>query len=296
MAKINQDNITQMVVDHGDGGKKSPRLHEIYESFIRHMHAFVKEVDLNDQELEAGRQWFSNMAKPNNDFPAGEVHLFSDLCGISELVRLMHDDRKDRGNATETNLEGPLYVPNPPERQNGDVLGVDLKGETLFMRHRVLAPDGSPVEGATVDIWQPDSQGYYDIQDEKQEDGNFRGLFRTDAAGEVYYKTVVPLGYNVPLGGPCGAVLHALGRHGWRPAHIHYIIKAEGCDELTTMTYIAGAKFVDSDTVFSVKDALITLEKHDSPEAMQERGVDKPFWTSSFDFTLDAAGEQAVAA
>lgn len=296
MAKINQHNITEAVINHGDGGKRNPRMHEIYASFITHMHAFVKEINLNDDELEAARQWFSEMAKPNNDFPWGEVHLFSDLTGISELVRMMDDDANERGDATETNLPGPLYVPDAPLRENGATLGDDDKGDMLYLSGRVLGEDGQPLVGATVDIWQPNSQGYYDIQDEGQEDYNLRGIFTTNEKGEFWTTTINPLGYNVPLDGPCGAILHQLGRHGWRPAHIHFLINYDGYVPMTTMTYIDGAKFIDSDTVFSVKDALLKLELHDSVDEINERGLDKPFYTGHFDFTLESNSQRARAA
>ena len=288
------ETITDAVINHGDGGKRNPRLHEIYSSYIQHMHAFVKEVRLTDVEMEMARQWFSNMAKPNHDFPWGEVHLFTDLTGMSELIDLLADE--NRGNATEHNLPGPLYIPDVPLRENGEVMGVDADGEDLFMTGRVLDPDGAPLGGVVVDIWQPDSKGYYDVQDDNQEDNNFRGRYTTNENGEFSLQTVIPLGYNVPLGGPCGAVLNQLGRHGWRPAHIHYIIETEGYTPLTTMTYIKDAEYMDSDTVFSVKTALLECVKQEDPEEIKARGMDGPFHTAHFDFILARAAEASKAA
>jgi hydroxyquinol 1,2-dioxygenase len=287
------DSITEAAINHGDGGKRNPRLHEIYASYIQHMHDFIRDVKLTDVEMELARQWFSNMAKPNHDLPWGEVHMFSDLTGMSQLVDLIADE--ERGNATEQNLPGPLYTPNAPFRESGEVMGVDADGEDLLLSGRVLDPDGNPLAGIVVDIWQPDSKGYYDIQDDNQEDNNFRGRYTTNDKGEFLLQTVIPLGYNVPLGGPCGMVLNQLGRHGWRPAHIHYIIQAEGYTPLTTMTYIKDAEYLDSDTVFSVKTALLDCIKHDDPAEIKERGMDGPFHTGHFDFIM-ARSAQAKAA
>lgn len=287
MRDISLDNITQAVIDHADPKQADPRLLQIYTSFIRHMHAFVREVRLTEPELQLGRRFFTQVGRPHGQMLDGEMHMLTDLLGVSELVELLHD--YDLDQTTETNLEGPLYVPNPPERKNGDVLGVDPAGDPLFMSGRVLSEDGRPIAGAVVDAWQPDSKGLYDVQDPTQPKMNFRGKFRTDADGRFWFQTVVPLGYNVPSSGPSGDVLRALGRHTWRPAHIHFKLSAIGHVPITTMTYVEGSKYIESDTTFSVKTAIIKCKRHEDLQSITERRTGKPFYTTEFDFILRRA-------
>lgn len=284
MAAINQDNITDAVINHGDRGASNPRLHEIYSSLVRHLHAFQKEVNLTTEELEIGRQFLFRLAQPNQDFPMGEIHLMSDCLGLSELSILLDDARNE--GTTEMNVEGPLYIPGLPERQSGDLMGEDADGSPLFIRHRVEDREGNPIAGAQLDIWHPNSEGYYFVQREHLPEWNFYGRFHTDERGEMNFQTVVPGDYPVPTSGPTGSMLKALGRHGYRAAHIHYIIRAAGHPDFTTMMYFNHSPYVDSDTIFSVKDFRVDLEHHDSREDMAARGVDKPFYSLDYTFIL----------
>jgi catechol 1,2-dioxygenase/hydroxyquinol 1,2-dioxygenase len=291
---ITLSNITEAVITHADPKVADPRLLEIYTSFIRHMHDFVRDVRLTEPELMQARAFFTALGRPHQQMPDGEVHMFTDLIGVSELVELLHDP--GRGLATETNLEGPLYVAGAPHLANGACIGIDPKGETLFMSGQVRSLDGRPLAGATVDVWQPNSQGFYDMQDAAQPKMNFRGVFTTDARGRYDFETVIPLGYNVPSSGPSGAVLRALGRHTWRPAHIHVKLGADGHLPVTTMVYVEGAKWIESDTTFSVKQALINCVRHDTAAELAARGRDQAFYTAAFDFVLTPADARARAA
>lgn len=283
MAGINLENITEAVINHGDGGKTNPRLHEIYSSLIRHLHAFQKEVNLTTEELEIGRQFLFKLAQPNQDFPMGEIHLMSDCLGVSELSILL-EDKENKG--TESNVEGPLYIQGAPMRQSGDLIGEDENGDPLFIHHKVLDSSGKPMAGAVVDIWHPNSDGYYYVQRENLPEWNFYAKFTTDENGEFDYQTVVPGDYPVPTSGPTGSMLEQLGRHGYRACHIHYMIHAQGHPDFTTMMYMNQSPYVDSDTIFSVKDFRVDLTRHDSPQEMQERGVSKPFYTLDYTFVL----------
>jgi catechol 1,2-dioxygenase/hydroxyquinol 1,2-dioxygenase len=208
--------------------------------------------------------------------------MLTDLLGISELVELLHDAHR----GTESNLEGPLYVPNAPERQMGDRLGIDADGDTLFLSGRVLDLNGQPIANAVIDVWQPNSKGLYDSQDPSQPSGNFRGCFKTDGSGVYRFETVVPLGYKVPASGPSGELLRLLGRHPWRPAHIHFKVSAPKYSALTTQIFIAGDPHLDSDTTFSVRSAIVQLQKHEAPDELKAHNQSKPFYTTEFDFVL----------
>ncbi|RUR80228.1 dioxygenase [Chlorogloeopsis fritschii PCC 9212] len=291
MNPITLDNITQTVINHGDEAKTNPRLYEIYTSLVTHLHTFVQEVNLTEQELQMGRDFFTRVARPSGDMPDGEITMLTDLLGISELVDLLH--RTNQNTVTESTLEGPMYVPDAPPRQIGDRLGIDEGGDVLFMSGRILDVNGSPIANALIDVWQTNSKGFYDIQDPNQPKGNFRGCFKSNADGYYAFETVVPIGYDIPANGPCGEVLRLLGRHTHRPAHIHFKLSAAGFKVLTTQTYLNDDPYISSDTVFAVvPSTIITLQKHEAPDEMLARNQSKPFYTVEFDFVLSPVIEE----
>ncbi|GAA6619868.1 dioxygenase [Scytonema sp. NUACC26] len=294
MKNISLDNITQAVINHGNGGKTNPRLYEIYTSLVTHLHAFIKEVNLTEEELQIGRDFLSRVSRPSVQMPDGEIAMLTDLLGLSELVDLLHHTNSE---STQSTLEGPVYVPNAPERQMGDCLGVDKEGDPLFFSGSVVNTDGMPITNTLIEVWQSNSKGLYDIQDPNQPKGNFRGCFRTGADGKYTFETVVPIGYAIPADGACGQVLRLLGRHTQRPAHIHFKLSAGGYTTLTTQTYFDDDPYIHSDTVFAVTSStlLISLEKHDAPNEIWERNVNKPFYTTKFDFVLSPAAEETRA-
>jgi len=285
MPAITLDNITDAVINHGDKGKTNPRLHEIYASLVKHLHAFQREVNLTTEELEVGRQFLFRLAQPNQDFPMGEIHLMSDCLGISELSILLED--KGHHGTTEMNVEGPLYIAGLPERQHGERLGeIGPDDKPLFVKHKVTDASGKPLANAIVDVWQPNGEGYYYVQREHLPEWNFYGRFHTDANGEVDFLTVVPGDYPVPTSGPTGSMLQQLGRHGYRACHIHYIIQAPGHEQFTTMMYFNHSPYVDSDTIFSVKNFRVDIEQHDDAAAIKAKGLDRAFYTLDYTFVV----------
>ena len=154
MPAITLDNITEAVINHGDKGKTNPRLHEIYSSLVKHLHAFQREVNLTTEELEIGRQFLFKLATPNQDFPMGEITLMTDCLGISETCVLLADDKNHGHGTTEMNVEGPLYFGALPERQQGDLIGEIVAGEKpLFVTHTVQDKNGKPLAGAAKDAF-----------------------------------------------------------------------------------------------------------------------------------------------
>lgn len=281
MKTITIDNITQAVIEHGDGGKIHPRLYEIYTSLVNHLHAFVREVNLTESELQQGRDFLNRASRHTKLIPDGEIEALTDLLGVSELVELL----KANNGATESNLQGPLYVPNSPQRSLGDRIGIDTEGKPLFLSGRVLGVNGEAIANALIEVWQPNSKGLYDLQDPTQPAGNFRGQFHTDNNGNYRFETVVPGGYNIPGDGPCGEMLRLLGRHTWRAAHIHFKLNVTGYIPLTTQIFMDNDPLLDSDTTFAVRTAILKLQKQriaDTSGTQQHQ----PFYTAEFDFML----------
>jgi hydroxyquinol 1,2-dioxygenase len=287
MAGITLDNITDAVINHGDKGKSNPRLHQIYSSLVKHLHAFQREVNLSTDELEIGRQFLFKLAQPNQDFPMGEITLMTDCLGISEVCVLLEDKKNSNHGTTEMNVEGPLYFKDLPERKSGELIGkIGAKDDPLFVALTIKDKGGKPLANTVVDVWQPNGEGYYFVQRDYLPQWNFYAKFRTDAQGKVNFQTVVPGDYPVPTSGPTGSMLHKLGRHGYRACHIHFMIHAPGHESFTTMMYFNHSPYVNSDTIFSVKDFRVDITKHADAAEIKTKGLDKPFFTLDYTFVI----------
>ena len=208
-----------------------PRLKEIMDSLVTHLHAFVRDVEPTFDEWLAAIQFLTRTGQICDE-RRQEFILLSDTLGVSMLVDAINH-RKPSG-ATESTVLGPFHVANAPVMQMGDSISRDHKGEPLVMSGRVLDQRGTPIRDALLDVWQASADGFYDIQDDRQPTMNLRGLFRTGDDGRYFFRTVKPSSYPIPTDGPVGAMLTALGRHPMRPAHVHFIISADGCEPLTT--------------------------------------------------------------
>ena len=163
---------------------------------------------------------------------------------------------------------GPFHRQNAPEMPwGGNIAHLDKKGAPTLVSGRVLDLDGRPIAGALLDVWQAQTSGLYDSQDPNLHELHMRGKFHTDAEGRYLVRTVLPVNYPIPSDGPVGAMLRATGRHPWRPAHIHFVVSAEGYEPVTTHIFDRTDEYLGSDAVFAVKDSLICdFVRHDSPE------------------------------
>ncbi len=169
----------------------------------------------------------------------------------------------------------------------GASISLDGRGEPTVVMGRVLSLDGTPIPHALLDIWEGGENGLYEQQDAEQPDMNLRGKFRTDKEGRYRFVAIKPVSYPIPDDGPVGQMLHSLGRHPFRPAHIHMIVSAEGFVPVTTHLFVKGDKYLDSDAVFGTKDSLIVdFIRHDSKEEAAQYNVTAPFYTAEYDFVL----------
>jgi hydroxyquinol 1,2-dioxygenase len=280
-----EDNITAEVLARFSE-TPDPRLREIMLGLIRHLHAFVKEVKLTEAEWFQAIEVLTEAGKMCSD-KRQEFILFSDTLGVSMVVDLL-DHRKPDG-ATESTVFGPFHRLGAPEMPpGGNIADRDQTGAPALVSGRVLDLDGKPVADAVLDVWQAQTNGLYDSQDKNLDGLHMRGKFRTDSEGRYLIRTVLPVNYPIPSDGPVGRMLKATGRHPWRPAHIHFVVSAEGYEPVTTHIFDRTDPYLHSDAVFAVKDSLICdFARHESAdEAASRLGLEPPFYTAEFDFHL----------
>ena len=234
-----------------------PRLREVMQSLVRHVHAFAREVRLTDDEWMAGIRFLTDAGHITDDVRQ-EFILLSDTLGLSSLVDLINHGAEEPG-PTEPTILGPFYVPDSPERGlDESMVEYDDGGEPAVIVGRVLAGDGSPIPDAELDAWQNAATGFYAVQQpDVQPATNLRGRYRTDAEGRFRIRTVRPVPYPIPDDGPVGRLLTDTGRHPWRAAHVHLIVSADGFEPVVTHLFDRESDYLDSDTVFGVKDSLV---------------------------------------
>ncbi|MBL4761752.1 MAG: intradiol ring-cleavage dioxygenase [Gammaproteobacteria bacterium] len=241
------------------GEEIDPRLRMIMQSVVKHLHGFVKEVEPTMDEWMQAIQILTRTGKISDD-SRQEWILTSDTLGVSMLVEAINHRRPDK--VTENTVLGPFHVSGAPARALGDTICLDGKGTPCFVSGQVCDEGGTPIAGASLDVWQTNDDGFYDVQQpSEQPNMNMRGLFTTDAKGGYNFVTVKPLPYSIPTDGPVGDMLKGLGRHGMRPAHIHYIVQAPGYETLVTHIFVDGDPYLESDAVFGVKNSLIVAFK-----------------------------------
>ena len=280
-----EDDITAEVLRRFEA-TPDPRLREIMRALVGHLHSFVKDVQLTEQEWFAAIQFLTETGHTCTD-RRQEFILLSDTLGVSMVVDLINH-RKPEG-ATESTVFGPFHRDGAPEMPAGaNIAPRDARGTPMIVSGRVLDPAGGPIAGARLDVWQADSSGRYDSQYADSDDLHMRGQFRTDGDGRYLVRTVRPVHYAIPDDGPVGRMLRATGRHPWRPAHIHFVVSADGYEPVTTHIFDDSDPYLDSDTVFAVKDSLVCrFVHHETCDAAAARfAIEPPFDTVEFDFVL----------
>jgi catechol 1,2-dioxygenase len=231
------------------------RMKEVVEATIRHMHALIDEVKLTQDEWMAGIQFLTAIGKFTSD-QRHEMILLSDVIGVSSLVEMLN--YKGMSGATENTVLGPFYIPGSKARANGDsIIETEDPGDRVRLSGRVLSQDGAPIQGATLDIWETASNGFYPVQDPSQDPMNLRGILTTDDNGYYEFLTIRPVPYPVPVDGPVGDMMRATARHPMRAAHIHFIVRADGYYPVQTHIFDRQSEYLDSDAVFGVRDSLI---------------------------------------
>ena len=284
MRNMTESDFTKVVLDRYEN-TPDVRLREVLRSLIQHLHAFVRETRLTEAEWMAGIQFLTAVGQIS-DAKRQEMILLSDNLGLSALVNMVSANVPE--GATETTVVGPFYVPNSPRRGWGQSILLRQADEPALIIHgHVKGLEGEIVPDATIDVWQTDSNGMYDIQDQSQPVDNLRGCYTAREDGAFLIRTIRPTSYPIPTDGPVGVLLRATERHPYRPAHVHAVVAAPGYQTLTTHLFDTEDPYLDSDVVFAVKESLIrTFTLKQSEADAQRFGVSSPFWELENDFVL----------
>jgi hydroxyquinol 1,2-dioxygenase len=259
-----QEDVTAAVLSELERAA-DPRFREVMTAFVRHMHDFAREVRLTEDELRTAAGYVVQLGRHTTD-NHNEAVLIAGSLGLSSLVCLLNNG--DNGQTeTDASLLGPFWRMHSPRTENGgSIVRSPTPGPALFVKSWFKDAGGRPVVGAEVDIWHSSAEGFYENQDPVQADMNLRGKFITDAEGHIAFRTVMPAGYPVPIGGPVGELLRAQGRHNMRPAHLHILASKDGLKTLISQVYVNDDPYLASDAQFGVTRHLIgDFVRHEGP-------------------------------
>jgi hydroxyquinol 1,2-dioxygenase len=287
--RTSPDEITAAVVERFEACPE-PRLREIMQSLVRHLHAFAKEVDLSEAEWQV---MIENLTATGHitDEKRQEFILWSDTLGLSMLVDALAN-RLPEG-ATESTVLGPFYAPGSPLRDFGADIAEEEAGVPAWVHGRILSTDGEPLD-AELDVWQNGDNRLYAVQDPDAPEDHLRGRFRTREDGSFAFLAVRPVPYPIPDDGPVGRMLEATGRHPWRPAHIHMIARAPGHRTVTTHIFDEESEYLDSDAVFAVKPSLMRrFEPRSADDPETPEGVEGGWVSLECDIVLTPSAEAA---
>jgi hydroxyquinol 1,2-dioxygenase len=292
MVNIDEWTITEAVLE-AQNGCVHPRLKTILDSLVTHLHDFAREVQLTESEWRTGIQFLTEVGR-FTDAKRQEFILLSDTLGLSTLVTAQNNCKPE--GFTESTVFGPFFVDNAPQYKNGDDIANGARGEPCFVDGTVKSNEGEAIAGAQISVWQSDEEGFYDVQRSDLKHFQGRGNLRSLDDGRFYFSSVVAAPYPIPNDGPVGQMLNAVGRHPWRPAHLHFMINAPGYEPLITHIFRSGGPYLDSDAVFGVRSSLIAdWVRHEAGSALADGTPARiPFYTLHFDFRLFRAGTRAA--
>jgi hydroxyquinol 1,2-dioxygenase len=268
--------------------KRAPnaRFREILSAFVRHMHDFLREAKLTEQEFHTALGYIVAIGKHSSE-SHNEAVLMAGSLGLSALVCLLNNT--DGALETDQNMLGPFWRMHSPMTPNGaSIVRSPTPGPALFVDAWFRDREGRPVVGAEVDIWHSSPEGFYENQDPVQADMNLRGKFFTDQDGHISFRSVKPAGYPIPIDGPTGELLRAQGRHNMRPAHLHFLASKDGFKTLISQLYVPDDRFIETDAQFGVTRHLIgNYVRHDSGKAPAPE-VSAPWYSLEHTFVMQA--------
>jgi hydroxyquinol 1,2-dioxygenase len=280
--RVTEENITELAEQRW-GTARDPRTAEVLTSLVRHLHAFARDVRLTEDEWMAGIQWLTRSGQMSDE-KRQELILASDVLGLSMLVVQMNHDFDER--ATPATVLGPFFIEGSPALGHGDDMSEGVDGEPLVVHGTVRDLDGRPVAGAVLDVWQADADGAYEAQLEVDE-ARLRGTFRSRDDGTYCVRTIAPKGYTIPMDGTVGDLISRTEISEYRPAHVHFMVKADGFEPLITHLFEQGAPYLDTDVVFGTKQELVVpFERRAAGVTPAGVALDRPWLEARFDVVL----------
>lgn len=289
MIDIDEWSITKAVEAANARGQDSRIVH-VVNALVRHLHDFAREVRLTEEEWLAGIRFLTQVGHITDE-RRQEFILLSDTLGLSTLVTAQNHTKPP--GCTEATVFGPFYVEGSPQYQNGDDIANGAQGEACFVSGTVRGEDGRVIAGAEISVWQSDSEGFYDVQRPEIDHHQARGVVHSLPDGRYHFKSLLAAPYRIPHDGPVGRMLEALGRHPWRPAHLHFMIKAEGYETLITHIFQEGGQYLESDAVFGVRSSLVThWDRHELGQTPDGKTADEAFYTLQYDFVLSRSTKE----
>jgi len=277
-----EDNITELAQQRW-ATARDPRLAEVMTSLVRHLHDFARDVRLTEDEWMAGIQWLTRTGQISDE-KRQELILASDVLGLSMLVVQMNHDVDAR--ATPATVLGPFFIEGSPELEHGGDMSDGVDGEPLVVHGTVRDLDGRPVAGAVLDVWQADAEGAYEAQLDVDE-ARLRGTYRSQDDGGYCVRTIAPKGYTIPMDGTVGDLIGRTEISEYRPAHVHFMVKAAGFEPLITHLFQEGAPYLDTDVVFGTRQQLVVrFERHEGGVTPAGVELDRPWLEARFDIVL----------
>ena len=282
----NQKDVTTAVLAELQRAPNA-RFREIMSAFVRHLHDFVRETKLTEEEFRAATDYIIALGKHSNETNNVAVLIAGSL-GLSALVCLLNNG--EHGTIeTDHNLLGPFWRLHSPVTPNGgSIVRSPTPGPTLFVDAWFRDRNGGPIAGAEVDVWHSSPEGFYENQDPTQADMNLRGKFFTDADGHINFRSVKPAGYPIPVDGPTGDLLRAQGRHNMRPAHLHFLASKDGFKTLISQVYVQDDEYLETDAQFGVTRHLIgNYVRHENVKA-PAADVKAPWYSLAHTFVMES--------
>ncbi|MGY2403250.1 MULTISPECIES: dioxygenase family protein [Pseudomonas] len=278
--------VNARMSDFGD-----PCTRQVMGVIVKHFHAAIKEIEPTYAEWHAAIEFLTDVGHMYND-RRQEFILLSDVLDASMLAEVINDRPHSTGRQPPTfnTVLGPFYLPGAPHYPNNSNICLDEKDEPLLVSGYVKDTEGRPIVGATLDIWQTNEDGFYDLQQRGiQSDLVLRGVFVSEADGHYAFRTSKPRHYPIPSDGPVGKLLGRIGRHPHWAAHIHFIVTVLGYELVTTHIFAPDCPYLREDTVLGVRPALIaTIDRLSDADMAKCRGLKAPFLHINWDFILQS--------
>lgn len=271
----------QVVASFADA--PDPRVGQLLGDLVRHLHHFVTSNDVTESEWQHAVDFLTRTGQICTS-TRQEFVLLSDTLGVSSIVDLLTNSRTPE--TTPSAVLGPFYTDGPPETAHGADISRGVAGTPLWADIRITDTDDRPLPDAVVDVWQANKDGFYDVQLPEHEGPVLRGRLRTDDQGRLRFWTILPAEYPIPDDGPVGQMLQAVNRHPYRAPHLHFMISAPGHRRLITQLFVKGGPYLDSDTVFGVKEGLVIDFEPRTGPTPDGRAVDGEWRSLQFTFRI----------